>query len=147
MAKKNTEINKPKADIDFEKELRNVANELRGAVAENQYKDYVLSLIFLKHMSERFEVRRDELLQMVSEHKSTYYTKNKKEIDSIVNDPDEYISKNRYIIPLEATWQYLQDNAEQDDIKVRVDDAFEILETTIAQYRPELKGILPRLCN
>lgn len=35
MAKKNTEINKPKADIDFEKELWNVANELRGAVAEN----------------------------------------------------------------------------------------------------------------
>lgn len=145
MAKKITEISKPKADIDFEKELWNVANELRGAVAENQYKDYVLSLIFLKHMSERYEVRRDELLNLVSEPKSTYYTKNKKEIDSIVNDPDEYISKNTYIIPQEATWQYLQDNAEQDDIKVRVDDAFEILETTIAKFRPELKGILPRL--
>ena len=33
---------KPKGDIDFEKELWDVANELRGAVAENQYKDYVL---------------------------------------------------------------------------------------------------------
>ena len=32
---------KPKADIDFEQELWNAANELRGAVAENQYKDYV----------------------------------------------------------------------------------------------------------
>lgn len=145
MANKYTAVAKPKADIDFEKELWNVANELRGAVAENQYKDYVLSLIFLKHMSERYEVRRDELLGLVNEPKSTYYTKNKKEIEAILNDPDEYISKNTYIIPQEATWQYLQDNAEQDDIKVKVDDAFEILETTIAQYRPELKGILPRL--
>jgi len=34
-----------KADIDFEKELWTAANELRGAVAENQYKDYVLPLI------------------------------------------------------------------------------------------------------
>ncbi len=145
MAKKNKEVYKPKADIDFEKDLWNVANELRGAVAENQYKDYVLSLIFLKHMSERYEVRRDELLGMVNDTQSNYYTSNKKEIEAIVNDPDEYISKNTYIIPQEATWQYIQDNAEQDDIKVKVDDAFEILETTIAQYRPELKGILPRL--
>ena len=52
---------KTKADIDFENELWKAANELRGAVAENQYKDYVLSLIFLKHMSERYEARRDEL--------------------------------------------------------------------------------------
>jgi len=144
MAKKPLD-NKPKADIDFEKELWNVANELRGAVAENQYKDYVLSLIFLKHMSERYELRRDELLNLTSEPKSPYYTKNKKEITAIVNDADEYISKNTFIIPEIATWQYLQDNAEQDDIKVKVDDAFEILETTVAQFRPELKGVLPRI--
>src|SRR4030067_565803 len=92
-------VSKPKADIDFEKELWNVANELRGAVAENQYKDYVLSLIFLKHMSERYEVRRDELTNMVNDPKSNYYTKNKKEQDEILKDEDEYISKNTYIIP------------------------------------------------
>jgi len=136
---------KPKADIDFEKELWNVANELRGAVAENQYKDYVLSLIFLKHMSERYEARRDELQNLVSDPESSYYTKNKKEIEAIINDPDEYLSKNTYIIPEKATWQYLQDNAEQNDIKVKVDDAFELLENTISQFRSELKGILPRI--
>lgn len=138
-------LEKPKADIDFEKDLWNVANELRGAVAENQYKDYVLSLIFLKHMSERYESRRDELMQLVQEPKSAYYTKDKKEINAILNDPDEYISKNTFIIPGKATWQFLQDNAEQNDIKVKVDDAFELMETTVAQYRPELKGVLPRI--
>ena len=61
MAKQNTPNTKPKADIDFEKELWDVANELRGAVAENQYKDYVLSLLFLKHLSERYEIRKQEL--------------------------------------------------------------------------------------
>ncbi len=138
-------VEKSKADIDFEKELWNVANELRGAVAENQYKDYVLSLIFLKHISERYEVRRDELLNLVNEPKSPYFTKNKKEQDNIVNDPDEYISKNVFIIPKKATWQYLQDNADQDDIKVKTDDAFELLEDTISRSRPEMKGVLPRL--
>lgn len=145
MAKKKAEDTKPKADIDFEKDLWAAANELRGAVAENQYKDYVLSLIFLKHMSERYEARRDELQNLLQEPKSEYYTTNKKVQADVLNDPDEYLSKNTYIIPEKATWQYLQDNAEQDDIKVKVDDAFELLETTITQYRPELKGILPRL--
>ena len=53
--------NSPKADIDFERDLWKAADELRGAVAENQYKDYVLSLIFIKHLSERYEIRKDEL--------------------------------------------------------------------------------------
>lgn len=145
MPKNKKEIAKPKADIDFEKELWDIANELRGAVAENQYKDYVLSLIFLKHMSERYEVRKEELLTLVSEPKSEYYTKNKKAQEAIINDPDEYVVKNAFIIPEKANWQYLQDNAEQNDIKVKVDDAFELLETAISQFRPELKGILPRI--
>jgi len=45
----------PKADIDFEKELWDAANELRGAVSENNYKNYILPLVFLKHLSERYE--------------------------------------------------------------------------------------------
>lgn len=43
MAKNNNN----KADIDFEQELWKAANELRGAVAENQYKDY--PLLFQKY--------------------------------------------------------------------------------------------------
>lgn len=146
--KENNRGYQSKADIDFEKELWNVANELRGAVAENQYKDYVLSLIFLKHMSERYETRRDELIHLVSEPKSEYYTTNKKAAAEIISDPDEYLAKNTYIIPEKATWQYLQDNTEQDDIKVKVDDAFELLENTISVFRRELKGIFtPHLCK
>lgn len=145
MSKTKTAAPKPKADIDFEKDLWNVANELRGAVAENQYKDYVLSLIFLKHMSERYETRREELQYLIEDPKSTYHTTNKKEAKAILEDPDEYLSKNTFIMPLKSTWQYLQDNAEQNDIKVKVDDAFELLETAISRYRPELKGVLPRI--
>jgi type I restriction enzyme M protein len=33
-----------KADIDFEAELRNAANELPGAVAENEHKDFGFKL-------------------------------------------------------------------------------------------------------
>ncbi len=134
-----------KADINFEQELWKAANELRGAVAENKYKDYVLPLIFLKHLSERYESRKEELIDAFKDEGSDYYTTDTEEQNYVLDDPDEYLSKNTYIIPKEATWQFLQDNAEQDNIKVLVDDAFDLLDETLAKYRPDLKGILPRI--
>ncbi|WP_246000783.1 type I restriction-modification system subunit M N-terminal domain-containing protein [Pontibacter diazotrophicus] len=74
--KNTTPTAKPKADIDFENELWNAANELRGAVAENQYKDYVLSLLFVKHLSERYEVRKQELQLSFFDPESDYYNVN-----------------------------------------------------------------------
>ncbi len=140
MAQKTT-----KADINFEQELWKAANELRGAVAENQYKDYILPLIFLKHISERYEVRRDTLKALLNDEASEYYTTDAEEQNYVLEDPDEYLSKNVYIIPEKATFQYLQDNAEQDNIKVLVDEAFDLLDETLAANRPDLKGILPRI--
>jgi len=133
------------ADINFEQELWKAANELRGAVAENQYKDYILPLIFLKHISERYEVRRDTLKALLNDEASEYYTTDAEEQNYVLEDPDEYLSKNVYIIPEKATFQYLQDNAEQDNIKVLVDEAFDLLDETLAANRPDLKGILPRI--
>lgn len=43
----------PTPDINFEKELWDAANELRGAVSENNYKNYILPLVFVKHLSRR----------------------------------------------------------------------------------------------
>ena len=140
MAKPNV-----KADINFEQELWKAAIELRGAVAENQYKDYVLPMIFLKHMSERYEMRHDELNDLLHDKNSAYYTNNQEEINYVLEDADEYLSKNIYIIPKEATWEYLKQNAEQDNIKVIVDDAFDTLDATLGANRPDLKGILPRI--
>ena len=66
-----------KADIDFEKELWDAANELRGAVSENNYKNYILPLVFLKHLSERFEIVKEELQNTLNEPSSEYYTTDK----------------------------------------------------------------------
>ena len=132
MAKQKTDTPKPKADIDFEKHLWDAANELRGAVAENQYKDYVLSLWFVKHLSERFEIRKQELTNMVNEPESEYYTTKPKEKERIINDELEYQVKNAYKLPLEATWAYLQQHATQNDIKVKVDNAFVLIDEILS---------------
>ena len=50
-----------KVDIDFEQQPWDAANELRGAVAENQYSDYLLSLFFARHLSERHAERKENI--------------------------------------------------------------------------------------
>src|SRR6478735_11673348 len=123
---------KLKADIDFESELWNAANELRGAVAENEYKNYVLSLLFVKHLSERYEIRKEEIKKEFTVEGSDYYTSDKVIQLSFLEDPLEYQVKNVYKLPEEATWSYLLQNAKQDDIKVKVDKAFVLIDEILA---------------
>lgn len=134
-----------KADINFEKELWAAANELRGAVSENNYKNYILPLVFIKHLSERSEIVREEITKELNDPRSEYYTTDKKEYNYILGDPDEYKSRNSFIIPHEASWQYLKDNAEQNDIKVKVDDAFDMIQEMLIEYKESLRDLLPRI--
>ncbi len=131
-----------KADIDFEQQLWDAANELRGAVAENQYKDYVLSLLFVKHISERYELRKDEIKNDFTNAKSDYYTNDKAVQLAFLEDELEYQIKNVYKLPEEATWTYLRNNAEQDDIKVKVDKAFVLIDEILSKRNPDYKGVL-----
>lgn len=133
---------KLKGDIDFEQELWNAANELRGAVAENQYKDYVLSLLFVKHLSERYEIRKENIKKEFSNPESEYYTTDNAVQLAFMEDELEYQVKNVFRLPEEATWTYLRENAEQDDIKVKVDKAFVLIDEILAHRNPDYKGVL-----
>ena len=88
-----------KADIDFEKELWDAANELRGAVSENNYKNYILPLVFLKHLSERYEVVKGEIKDLLNDPNSDYYSTDLDEINYVMEDVDEYRSRNTFKIP------------------------------------------------
>ncbi|MDF3027039.1 MAG: SAM-dependent methyltransferase [Fluviicola sp.] len=134
-----------KADINFEKELWDAANELRGAVSENNYKNYILPLVFLKHLSERFEIVREEIKEQLNDPKSSYYTIDDSEKNYVMEDRDEYRARNTFVIPKTASWQFLKDNAEQDNIKVIIDDAFETIQELLVEYNPQLINILPRI--
>nr|WP_239986698.1 type I restriction-modification system subunit M N-terminal domain-containing protein [Fastidiosibacter lacustris] len=59
MAKKAINNKKQKS---FEETLWDSANKLRGSVEPSEYKHVVLSLIFLKFASDKFEERMQELI-------------------------------------------------------------------------------------
>ena len=134
-----------KADINFEKELWDAANELRGAVSENNYKNYILPLVFLKHLSERYDIVHEEIEGLLHNPKSSYYTVDPDEVNYVLEDRDEYRSRNTFKIPKTASWQYLKDNAEQDDIKVKIDDAFDVIQELLTGFNVQLNNLLPRI--
>ncbi len=86
----------------FEEHLWDTANKLRGNGSSSEYKHVVLSLIFLKFASDKFEYRRQEL---IDEGQELY-------IDMV----EFYTMKNVFYLPEESRWSYLKENAKQDDL-------------------------------
>ncbi|MGB0166679.1 MAG: type I restriction-modification system subunit M N-terminal domain-containing protein, partial [Luteibaculum sp.] len=110
MTKKTT--SKPKKSI--EESLWDTANKLRGTVESSEYKHVVLSLIFLKFASDKFEARRKEL---ISEGKEAY-----------LEMKEFYNMKNVFFLPPEARWSFIIENAKQDDISLKIDTALHTVE-------------------
>ncbi|MDA3957348.1 MAG: type I restriction-modification system subunit M N-terminal domain-containing protein [Oceanispirochaeta sp.] len=89
----------------FEKSLWDTANKLRGSVESSEYKHVVLSLIFLKFISDKFEERK---IVLVAEGKEKY-------IDMV----EFYTMKNVFYLPEESRWSFIKQHAKQDDIASR----------------------------
>lgn len=119
MAKKTT---KQKS---IEENLWASANKLRGTVESSEYKHVVLGLIFLKFTSDKFEERKQEL---INEGKEKYS-----------NMVEFYTMKNVFYLPEESRWSYIMENAKQTDIALKIDTAL----FTIEKNNPSLKGALP----
>lgn len=121
MAKKKA----TKSSKSFEETLWDSANKLRGSVEPAEYKHVVLSLIFLKFSSDKFEERRQELMD---EGKDQY-----------VDQEPFYTMNNVFYLPEESRWSYIQANAKQDDLALKIDTALH----TIEKNNKSLAGALP----
>ena len=109
---------------DLERQLWAAADKLRGNISSSDYKYVVLGLIFLKYVSDAFE------LQYKAAIEENYDPE----------DHDWYLAENVFWIPKEARWQHLADNAKQPNIGLLVDEAMEAIE----RDNLTLKGVLPK---
>lgn len=121
MAKQNKEV-KEKA---IEVTLWDAANKLRGSVEPSEYKHVVLSLIFLKFASDKFEDHREKL---IADGKEKY-----------IEMPEFYNKDNVFFLEEISRWNYIINKAKQPDISLIVDTALH----TIEKNNKSLKGALP----
>ncbi len=109
----------------FEEVLWDAANKLRGSVESSEYKHIVLSLIFLKFISDTFEKRKQDLIDAGQE----------KYVDLV----QAYTKENVFYLPEESRWSFVQQNAKQEDIALKIDTAL----STIEKTNKSLQGALP----
>jgi type I restriction enzyme M protein len=114
-----------KKEKSMEETLWDSANKLRGTVESSEYKHVVLSLIFLKFASDKFEERRQELKD---EGK-----------DKFLEMVEFYTMKNVFFLPEESRWSHIIKNSKQDSIALIIDTALH----TTEKNNPSLKGALP----
>jgi len=116
---------KAKQTTSFEESLWDSANKLRGSVESSEYKHIVLSLIFLKFISDKFETHRQALIDDGKEQ--------------FVDMVPFYTQSNVFYLTEDARWDTIIKHSKQDDIALRIDTALHTIEKT----NQSLAGALP----
>jgi type I restriction enzyme M protein len=137
----------------LEKKLWASANKLLPHLSAANYKHVMLGLVFLKYVSDAFNIRVEELKKEFTDPKADYYLgKDADEnlIKSELENRDYYTEKNVFWVPESARWKHLQDNCrlplgsnlpwggEFKGVGKLLDDAMAAIE----KENPKLKNIL-----
>lgn len=136
---KKTDKNNNKQES-IEATLWQAADKLRKNMDAAEYKHVVLGLIFLKYISDAFEVLYSRLKEGKDEYEG-----------ADPEDPNEYTAERVFFVPPVARWKRISDNAKKTEIVLEngkkvdiggyVDEAMEAIE----HRNPSLKGVLPKV--
>ncbi len=122
MAKTKQQENKP-----LEQVLFLTADKLRKNIDAAEYKSYVLGLLFLKYVSDAFDVLHQKILNKESPYE--------------YDDPEDklvYSAEYVFFVPPNARWSYLVTRAKLPTIGEDVDTAMDLIE----KENPKIRGVL-----
>jgi type I restriction enzyme M protein len=103
---------------DLDKKLWTAADKLRSTLSAAEYKHAVLGLIFLKYISDAFEVRRKELEAAIRNPKHDYFLdpadfnspeEYEVEVKAELEIRDYYTEKNVFWVPERSRWNVLKE--------------------------------------
>ncbi|QDV57214.1 N-6 DNA methylase [Rosistilla oblonga] len=149
---------------DLDKKLWTAADRLRTNLDASVYKHAVLGLIFLKYVSDAFELRQRALEDQLRDAGHDYYIdpasysddEYRETIRQELEVPDYYLEENVFWVPAVARWKTIQENAalpagteieiaggKKTTYKITsigklIDEAL----TAVEQDNPKLKGVL-----
>jgi len=152
---------------ELEKKLWTSANKLLPSLDASQYKHVVLGLVFLKYVSDSFDIRRKQLEEQFKDAENEYFLDPadfdggaegeayQEEINSELEERDYYTEENVFWVPKVSRWEFLQNQNKvvitgEIEIgegkaakKIRsvgqlIDNALDVIE----HDNPKLKGVL-----
>lgn len=113
------------AVIGFEEKLWAAADKLRNNMDSGEYKHVVLGLIFLKYVSDSFQEKWQELMDLDPD---------------FAEDRDAYMAEGVFWVPENARWSFIAKQAKTPEIGKVVDNALDAIE----KENVTLKGVLPK---
>ena len=116
--KKNSKIKL----VNFKETLWKSADKLRNQMDAAEYKHIVLGLIFLKYISDTFDMQKNKIKQMLSDQKSDFFiSEDPKVYEKELEDRDYYTKDNVFWVPQKARWSIIRSQAKQPDIGSIID--------------------------
>lgn len=115
--------NKPFSQDDLNKVLWSAADSSRTSVDAGVYKDYVLTMLFFKYLSDRSKKQ---------------YEKNKERFGSDEARIQEKMKLDRFYLPPKTTFDYIYSIHEQDNIGEELNKVFHRIEE---ENRSKLEGV------
>lgn len=154
----------------LEKKLWTSANKLLPSLDASQYKHVMLGLVFLKYVSDAFDIRRVELKDQFQNPNHDYFLDPadfkggaegeayQAEINNELEGRDYYLETNVFWVPQQARWQFLQDNnkvviggaelpvqVKGETKKVKINSVGHLIDNALDAIEidnPKLKGVL-----
>ena len=114
---------------EFKSNLWAMADKLRNQMDPGEYKHLVLGLIFLKYISDTFQVHRNQIEKTVSDPTSDYFVSEEPaEYLGALEDRDYYTKDNVFWVPAQARWETIRSQAKQSNIGLTIDTALIAIE-------------------
>ena len=155
----------------LEKKLWTSANKLLPSLDASQYKHVMLGLIFLKYVSDAFDLRREELKIQLQDPEQDYFldpadfsdeTGNgtesdayQQEINTELEVRDYYLETNTFWLPTAARWEFLQNQNKvvitgelevgEGNQKKKIRSVGQLIDNALEAIEvdnPKLKGVL-----
>src|SRR5699024_3034258 len=148
---KNAQAAESIAEPSTMKELKDTlwkaADRLRGSMDASQYKDVILGLVFLKYVSDAYGERRQQIHDDL-----TAEGFDAEQIAELIDDPEEYQGYGFFVVPPQARWEYLAQNAKgvqaaMDEPAKNVGQLVDEAMDQVMTANPTLAGTLPRIYN
>lgn len=147
MAAKKKSSQEPSTMTELKATLWKAADKLRGSLSASQYKDVILGLVFLKYVSDAYDERREAIRAELAEQGY-----DEEQVAELIDDPEEYQGYGVFVVPAQARWTYLSENAKSKPavdgeaartIGSLVDEAM----VAIMTENESLNGTLPKIYN